>query len=185
MSEVRIEFVRLTEVPVELVAALLNEPRNARHMPLSNSFTAESAVEWVQAKDAQWSIHGYGPWAVLVNSTFAGWGGFQHEENGADFALVLNPEHWGLGGDIARAALDRGFGEFGLDSILIDRPAVHEKPGPRRTPVRVRARRGGDVWGRNVPAVPADQRRMATATEADGFRGDARGSARTRGWKMS
>ena len=122
MSEVRIEFVRLTEVPVDLVVDLLNEPRNARHMPLSNSFTAKSAAEWVQAKDAQWSIHGYGPWAVLVNGTFAGWGGFQHEENGADFALVLAPEHWGLGGDITYAALYRGFSEFGLDSIIIALP---------------------------------------------------------------
>jgi len=122
VSEVRIEFVRLTEVPVELVVDLLNEPRNARHMPLSSNVTAESAAEWVQAKDEQWSINGYGPWAVLVNGGFAGWGGFQQEENGADFALVLAPEHWGLGADITHAALDRGFSELGLDSILIALP---------------------------------------------------------------
>ncbi|HYP43575.1 MAG TPA: GNAT family protein [Propionibacteriaceae bacterium] len=122
MSEVRVEFGRLTEVAVDLVLDLLNEPRNARHMPLASTFTAESAAAWVQAKDAQWSEHGYGPWAVLVNGTFAGWGGFQREENGADFALVLAPEHWGLGADITRAALDRGFRELGLDSVLIALP---------------------------------------------------------------
>jgi RimJ/RimL family protein N-acetyltransferase len=118
----RIEFVRLTEVPLASVVELLNEPRNARHMPLSSDVTAESAAAWVAAKDGQWSTHGYGPWAVLVNDTFAGWGGFQREENGADFALVLLPAFWGYGGAITRAALDRGFDELGLESVLIALP---------------------------------------------------------------
>jgi RimJ/RimL family protein N-acetyltransferase len=122
VSEELIEFVRLTEVPVQSVVELLNEPRNARHMPLSTQFTAESAAAWVEAKDAQWSTHGYGPWAVLVNGRFAGWGGFQREENGADFALVLAPDHWGHGSAITRAALDRGFDELGLDAVLIALP---------------------------------------------------------------
>jgi ribosomal-protein-alanine N-acetyltransferase len=138
----RIEFVRLTEVPVGSVVELLNEPRNARHMPLSTAFTAESAAAWVEAKDAQWATHGYGPWAVLVNGRFAGWGGFQREENGADFALVLAPEHWGHGSAITRAALDRGFDELGLDAVLIALPYT-------RSPDRVVRRFGfvpdGDV----------------------------------------
>ena len=62
----RIDLVRLTEVPLDAVVALLNEPRNTRHMPLSNPFTPESAREWVQAKDGQWAEHGYGPLAVLI-----------------------------------------------------------------------------------------------------------------------
>jgi ribosomal-protein-alanine N-acetyltransferase len=122
VSKERVEFVRLTEVPLPQVVDLLNEPRNARHMPLSGTFTAASAAAWVEAKDAQWSTHGYGPWAVLVDGRFAGWGGFQREENGADFALVLNPEHWGHGRAITRAALDRGFDELGLDAVLIALP---------------------------------------------------------------
>ena len=122
MHEVLIEFVRLTEVPVTAVVDLLNEPRNARHMPLSGRFTAASAAAWVAAKDAQWSTSGYGPWAVLVDGAFAGWGGFQREENGADFALVLAPAFWGHGAAITRAALDRGFDELGLDAVLIALP---------------------------------------------------------------
>ena len=101
---------------------LLNEPRNARHMPLSSEVTAESAAAWVAAKDGQWATHGYGPWAVLVSGTFAGWGGFQREENGADFALVLVPRFWGHGTAITRAALDCGFDELGLDAVLIALP---------------------------------------------------------------
>jgi RimJ/RimL family protein N-acetyltransferase len=105
------------------VVELLNEPRNRRHMPLSSSiFSLEEAVAWVEAKDAQWAVHGYGPWAVLVDGSFAGWGGFQREENGVEFALVLTPEHWGHGREITRAALDRGFDELGLESVLIALP---------------------------------------------------------------
>ena len=77
---------------------LINEPRNTRHMPLSNVFTEETAAEWVAAKDAQWEQHGYGPWAVLIDGEFAGWGGFQREENGADFGLVLRAEALGRRG---------------------------------------------------------------------------------------
>lgn len=135
MSEARIEFVRLPEVPVAAVSALLNEPRNARHMPLAGQFTDQATAEWVAAKDAQWETNGYGPWAVLVDGEFAGWGGFQREENGADFALVLSPGRWGSGAEITRAALDRGFGELGLDDVIIALPYT-------RNPTRVVARYG-------------------------------------------
>ena len=136
VAEKRIEFVRLTEVPLAAVVALLNEPRNARHMPLvSGKLTDESAAEWVRTKDGQWERNGYGPWAVLVNGHFAGWGGFQREENGADYALVLAPEYWGQGAAITRAALERGFGELGLDEVIIALPYT-------RSPDRVVARFG-------------------------------------------
>ena len=130
-----ISFVRLTEVPLDAVLELLNEPRNARHMPLAGDFTEESGAAWVAEKDGQWEQNGYGPWAVLVDNEFAGWGGFQREPNGADFALVLLPRHWGHGAAITRAALDRGFDEFGLDSVIIALPFT-------RSPERVVARFG-------------------------------------------
>jgi ribosomal-protein-alanine N-acetyltransferase len=115
-----IGFVRLTEVPLPDVIAVLNEPRNARHMPLSGSFSSESAAEWVRGKDEQWDRHGYGPWAVLINVEYAGRGGFQHEASGAE---------------IARAALDRGFNELGLDAVIIALPHTQK-------PARVLARFG-------------------------------------------
>ena len=46
----RIEFVRLTEVPLAAVVDLINEPRNARHMPLAGTFTEEAAAEWVSGQ---------------------------------------------------------------------------------------------------------------------------------------
>lgn len=122
MVEKRLEFVRLTEVPLRLVVDLLDEPRNRRHMPMSSEVTAESAAAWVSAKDGQWAAHGYGPEAVLVAGAFAGWCGFQREENGADFALVLAPAYWGHGAAVMRLALDRGFDQLGLDVVLIALP---------------------------------------------------------------
>lgn len=135
MAAGEFEFARLTEVPIAAVTELLNEPRNARHLPLSGRFDEESAAAWVAAKDGQWEQHGYGPWAVLVDGEVAGWAGFQREENGADFALVLAPRFWGRGYAITRAALDRGFRELDLDAVIIALPFT-------RSPARVVARFG-------------------------------------------
>lgn len=141
VTEPEISFVRLPEVDIAAIVELLNEQRNARHMPLAGDrFTAESAAEWVAAKDAQWEEHGYGPWAILINGRFAGWGGFQAEENGADFALVLAPEFWGHGEAVARRALTAGFDEFGLTEVLIALPYS-------RNPGRVVARFGFEPDG--------------------------------------
>jgi RimJ/RimL family protein N-acetyltransferase len=140
VQEPQIRFVRLTEVPLAAVLELLNEPRNDRHMPLSGRFSEESARDWVLAKDGQWQRHGYGPEAVLLDGALAGWGGIQREETGADFALVLLPRNWGHGLAITRAALDRGFGELGLDEVTIALPFT-------RNPDRIVARLGFEPVG--------------------------------------
>ena len=115
-------FARLTEVDLDALTELLNEPRNAQHMPLAGTFSTEQTAEWVAAKDAQWEANGYGPWAVLVAGSLAGWGGFQNEGHGADFALVLAPRWWGHGEVIARELLTRGFEEFGFTHVSIALP---------------------------------------------------------------
>lgn len=130
-----IELVRLTEVPPADVRELLNEPRNSRHMPLAATFGDEQTVDWIRAKDAQWEANGYGPWAVLVAGEFAGWGGFEREDDGADFGLVLLPRHWGLGARITRLALERGFADLGIEQVTIALPYT-------RSPERVVARLG-------------------------------------------
>ena len=71
MTEPLITFVRLPEVPILEVLDVLNEPRNGRHLPLAGErFSETSAAEWVAAKDGQWKVHGYGPWAVRVDGEF-------------------------------------------------------------------------------------------------------------------
>ena len=137
VSEVR--FARLTEAPFDDLLRLLNEPRNARHMPLSEPFTSDEARDWIAGKDSRWEEHGYGPWAIFLGEEFAGWGGFQLEENGADYGLVLLPEFWGHGREITLQALDRGFDELGLEEVLIALPPDAE-PGPGRRQARLRTR---------------------------------------------
>ncbi|MFC5381646.1 GNAT family N-acetyltransferase [Aquipuribacter nitratireducens] len=117
-----IGFARLTELPLEDVRALLNEPRNHRHMPLATVFSEEDTARWVHDKDVQWEQHGFGPEAVLVDGGLAGWGGFQREDAGADLSLVLAPRFWGHGAEVARRFVDRGFGELGLEEIVVSLP---------------------------------------------------------------
>jgi ribosomal-protein-alanine N-acetyltransferase len=149
MPEPSISFVRLPEVDLEDVAALLNEPRNARHMPLAGEpFTITTAAAWVADKDSQWDRNGYGPWAILVDDELAGWGGLQAEPDGADLALVLWPRYWGHGQAIARLLLDRGFGELQLQAVVVALPYT-------RSPERVMARWGfepdGDITLGEIP----------------------------------
>lgn len=114
--------MRLSEVPLEAVHALLNDVRSHRHLPLAAPFTPEQAAVWVRDKDAQWDDAGYGPWAVTVHGRVVGWGGFQREENGADLGLVLHRADWGLGRRLYDLMLNRGFTEFGLDSVTVALP---------------------------------------------------------------
>lgn len=65
---------------------------------------------------------GYGPWAITVDGRLAGWGGFQREESGADFGLVLHHADWGLGRRLYALMLERGFTEFGFDAVTIALP---------------------------------------------------------------
>ncbi|SDT09024.1 Protein N-acetyltransferase, RimJ/RimL family [Friedmanniella luteola] len=144
-----VTFVRLTEVPLDDLVALLDEPRNARHLPLAGGpTTRESTAAWVRSKDQQWETAGYGPWAVLLDGVFAGWGGFQREEHGPDLALVLRPACWGAGELVTRAALQRGFDELGFDAVTIALPRS-------RNPERVVGRLGfvpaGEVVHDGVP----------------------------------
>lgn len=122
MPEPAIALVRLTEVPLEAVHALLNDERSQRHLPLAAPCTLDQAAAWVADKDAQWEAAGYGPWAVTVDGRLAGWGGFQREEDDADLALVLHRAHWGLGRTLHGLMIERGFTELGLDAVTVALP---------------------------------------------------------------
>ncbi|MFF5225197.1 GNAT family N-acetyltransferase [Dactylosporangium sp. NPDC000521] len=113
-------LARLTEVdPADLID-LMNDPRVRRHMPLATgSFGPEDCAAWVAAKEAMWRDHGYGPWALLVDGTFAGWGGLQPEDGEADLALVLRPAFWGHGRAIAERILAEAFGPLGLHDVTV------------------------------------------------------------------
>ena len=123
-----LEFKRLTEVNVSNIITLNNHPDVLRHMPLgSPDFNYQKCIEWVAQKDAQWKEHGYGPWAIMINEHFAGWGGLQHEDGDADLALVLHPDYWGAGKIIYDEIIRRAFCEMKLESITILLPLSRVK----------------------------------------------------------
>ena len=101
-----IAFVRLTEVSLAEIAAHMSSAKVAEHMPLlTPGWTVADAEAFVSAKEACWAKDGLGHWAILLDGVYVGWGGFQREGDEWDFGLVLKPEHFGLGLQVARKAL--------------------------------------------------------------------------------
>ncbi len=103
---IEISFVRLPEIPSHEILAHMSDPRIAEHMPLlTDRWDLKRVDEFVAAKEACWHHDGLGHWAILVNGTYAGWGGFQKEGEEWDFGLVLKTASFGLGARIAAQAL--------------------------------------------------------------------------------
>ena len=128
------------EIPTEDWIGLLNHPDVIRHMPLATDEWTEKAVaDWAKGKDAQWLANGYGPWALRIDGSFAGWGGFQKEGDEADLALVLLPTYWGHGAMIFRHFMARRHA-LGIGPVSILLP-------PSRTRLRGLARLGFQLVG--------------------------------------
>lgn len=126
----QLEFKHLREIDIQEIIALHANPLVRRQMPLFNGkFGEDECREWVEGKEGQWQLYGYGPWAFLVDGRFAGWGGFQYENGDPDLGLVLHPEYWGWGKHIYQELIQRGFGEMGFGSVTILLP-------PSRTRVK-------------------------------------------------
>ncbi|MCB1885996.1 MAG: GNAT family N-acetyltransferase [Rhodocyclaceae bacterium] len=131
----------LDTVAAEVIVALHADPRVRRHLPLAvDDFDLAACQRWRVDKRVMWESHGYGPWAILVDGRFAGWGGFQPEGGEADLALVLAPEHWGRGPAIIRRMLHWAFEERGLTTVTALLP-------PSRVRRRGMRRLGFDVAG--------------------------------------
>lgn len=113
-----LKLIRLSEIELATIIALHNDPRVLRHLPLANgTFDEFECRQWVESKEAQWEVNGYGPWGILINGVFAGWGGFQLEMGDADLALVLSPEYWGYGKVIYRKIIGIAFEEMVFESV--------------------------------------------------------------------
>jgi RimJ/RimL family protein N-acetyltransferase len=133
---VQLEFKHLREIDCAEIVALNTNRLVRRQMPLSEDKFGESECkEWVEGKEQQWQLHGYGPWAFLIDGKFAGWGGFQYENGDADLGLVLHPNYWGKGKIIYNEMIRRAFSEMGFESITILFP-------PTRTRIKAILRLG-------------------------------------------
>jgi len=101
-----IRFVRLPDVALDLVTRQMCDPRVAAHLPLlKDPWDDAASRRLVAAKEARWARDGLGHWAILADGRYAGWGGFEREDDGWDYGLVLTPAHFGLGLRITREAL--------------------------------------------------------------------------------
>jgi len=113
-----LKLIRLSEIGYAEIIALHTDPRVLRHMPLAGGdFNESECKKWVESKERQWEINGYGPWAFLIDGKFAGWGGLQLENGDADLALVLSHEYWGFGKTLYREIARRAFDVMGIESI--------------------------------------------------------------------
>ncbi len=115
-----IEFKKLEDIAKPAILELMNNPLVRRQMPLlQGDFTLQDCEKFVAAKKLMWQEHGFGPWAFVVENTFAGWGGIQPDDGEADLALVLHPNFWGIGKRLYKEIIDRAFNELGLSSVQV------------------------------------------------------------------
>lgn len=115
-----LKFVSLLEVKEKDIIKLMNDEKVKAQMPLlAKGFSSTDCKNFLITKKNLWDEYGYGPWAILINGNFSGWGGLQPEHGEADFALVLFSQYWGWGRRIFNRVKDWGFNEKELDSITV------------------------------------------------------------------
>lgn len=89
-------------------------------MPLLKGHFSESDCEkFINSKEKLWADNGYGPWAFFIDDQFAGWGGLQPEEGEVDLAMVLHPDHWGIGKILYKMIIDQAFNEMDVQSVVV------------------------------------------------------------------
>ncbi|WP_226622120.1 GNAT family N-acetyltransferase [Alloyangia pacifica] len=143
MPRPAITFVRLTAIDPERIARHMSDPRVGEHMPLlQGPWDIAAAQAFVAAKETCWQRDGLGHWAFLGDGDYLGWGGFQREGEEWDFGLVLRPECFGLGLQIAREALDFARRDPRIPFVTFLLPPSRRHLGPL---ARLGAQRVGEV----------------------------------------
>ena len=113
-----IQLVSLWDVERQKLIDLMNNDQVRALLPLlTEVFTEQACQAFLEAKQQLWDEHGYGPWGLVINGEFAGWGGLQPENGEADFALVLHPDYWGYGIKVFKLFERIAFVELKLKSI--------------------------------------------------------------------
>jgi RimJ/RimL family protein N-acetyltransferase len=152
VPEIRTARLRLRgwrEADIDPFARLNADPRVMEHFP---SVLAREETEALVARiGAHFAAHGFGLWAIEVTGVAecVGFAGLSVPSFAAPFTPCveigwrLAAEHWGHGyaTEAARAALDFGFNDVGLDEIVsftvpanLRSRAVMERLGMHRSP---------------------------------------------------
>lgn len=115
-----IQRLRLSKIDPHAIIALMTHPSVRQHLPLSTeTFGLQECTQFVQKKEAIWEERGYGPWAFLLEDEFVGWGGLQPFEEDVEIALVLHPNHWGLGKRLYEIIIEHAFQTLDLASVIV------------------------------------------------------------------
>jgi ribosomal-protein-alanine N-acetyltransferase len=120
-------FLPMREIDPAEYIRLHAHPLVRRHMPLSqDDFDLDACREWIKGKESMWEEHGIGPWAIMIEGKFAGWGGLQPEGGEADLGLVLHPDYWGAGKAILDTIIRWAFNDKGINSLTILLPPTRK-----------------------------------------------------------
>ncbi|GAA6133912.1 hypothetical protein NBRC116188_07010 [Oceaniserpentilla sp. 4NH20-0058] len=123
-----IQFQQLDQVDPQDIIALMNNPLVRRQIPLTfDDFNLQDCQKFVHAKTQMWQEHGYGPWAFVVDSEFAAWGGLQPEFGMPDLALVLHPKYWGIGKTLTVQIIEKAFTEMNFDQVTVLFPPMRTR----------------------------------------------------------
>lgn len=95
-----------------------------RYFPRQDPPSLERVQKLISGQLDHWAQHGYGWWAVVprTEAQLIGWAGLQYlpETDEIEVAYLLGKPHWGqgLGTEAARASLNFGFDDLGLDRLV-------------------------------------------------------------------
>jgi len=156
-----LDFVRLPKIAPAVLLDHMSDRRISRHLPLlDDGWDHNRIAAFVHAKEQCWDRDGLGHWAILIDNTYAGWGGFQKEGDDWDFGLVLRPEFFSLGRLVFETALAWLSAHRDVREVTFLLPQSRS----RRVPLRLGARFRGEVtyagtpftkWSLPVPRKPA------------------------------
>ena len=115
----QIELRNLNEVSEAEWIDFMNDPLVREHLT-GDEFTESDCRQFLAAKTAHWSDHGYGVWTVFLDDLFVGWAGLQNwRDEDVELAIVLCQRAWGIGGELFRKFKHVAFSELHLESIIV------------------------------------------------------------------
>ncbi len=111
-------------------------------MPLAEvDYSDEWIQNWIAQKSNTWPQENVGPWSVWVNGTFAGWSGFEPDEQDLSFGIVLHKQFWGYGRAVLSRAIDVWADALDTRRIFFEFPLS----------------RSSELWATRLGLVPVEE----------------------------